>query len=189
MPLFHPEKGTISLFQLKMRDGRNGDFWNISSCLRLSAEVLRPLGCSFSHRFQLFIDGPQYRPPFCNCRGPFFKKRGPGLWTFSYHLVRNHIFSSLNDELRASLLHNLAITNERRDNALKTFPFDTTSTQSCAVHKNGQLIGCKRCVENLLRDCITKGVATCTHVRNWKVRQVKTKYQINKIRKWMRKKL
>ena len=78
MPLFHPEKGTISLFQLKMRDGRNRDFWNIS-WLRLFTELLRPLGCSFSQRFQLFIDGPQYRPPFCNCRGPFFKKGGPGL--------------------------------------------------------------------------------------------------------------
>lgn len=61
--------------------------------------------------------------------------------------------------------------------------FDTTSTQSCAVHKNGQLTGCKRRVENLLRDCITRGVATCTHVRNRKAREVKTKYQINKIRK------
>ena len=70
--------------------------------------------------------------------------------------------------------------------------FDTTSTQSCAVHKNGQLIGCKRRVENLLRDCITMGVATCrhgTHLHNWKVREVKTKYQINKIRKWITKKL
>ena len=87
MPLFHPEKGTISLFQLKMRDGRNRDFWNISSWLCLSTEVRRPLGCSFSQRFQLFIDGPQHRPPFCNCRGPFFKKGGPGLWTFSYFFV------------------------------------------------------------------------------------------------------
>ena len=87
MPLFHPKKGTISIFQLKMRDGRNRDFWNISSWLCLSTEVRRPLGCSFSQRFQLFIDGPQHRPPFCNCRGPFFKKGGPGLWTFSYFFV------------------------------------------------------------------------------------------------------
>ena len=101
MPLFHPEKGTISLFQLKMRDGRNRHFWNMSSCLRLSTEVLRPLGCSFSQRFQLFIDGPQYRPHFVIVEGPFSRKGAQ-----VSELFRTTWFEII---FRPSLPHNLTI--------------------------------------------------------------------------------
>ena len=95
--------------------------WSIYWSPKTSRVFILPTFPAFYRRTSISI-------PFCNCGWPFFKKGGPGLWTFSYHLVWNNIISSLNDEFRPSLLLNLAIANERRDSALKTFPW-CNSTQ------------------------------------------------------------